>query len=151
MGLADRALDAADEHMDDWVDKALDKAAALLDDAAPAGTPGLGGLAHEAGAAALLALDGHKDDLAVLGRFGAAFALAAFGAGETDERVLDYLRQSATFEERLAAQRDASAALDQATADREAAWASLKETLQDVGRVAVRYVVPFLVAALAAV
>lgn len=150
MSLLDTAGRAADEHMDDWVDKLLDRAGKLLDDAAPVGPPGLGSLSHEAGAAALIALEGHKDDLARLGRFGAAFALAAFGAGETEEQILTWLRQGATFEERLKAQADATSALSQATAEREAAWDSLKKTLQDVGRVAVRYVVPFLVAALAA-
>lgn len=151
MSLADKGVDLADEHMDAWVEKALEKARSILDDNAPMRGPGPTTLAHEAAVAALDALDAHRDDLAVLGRWSAASALAAFGAGQADAEALAWVRAGATFEERLTFQRGSTEQLDEARRAREAAWASLRATLEDVGRAAIRYLVPFLVAALAAV
>lgn len=146
MSLADTAAD----HMDDWVGKALDAARQGLDRLAPRLAPGPTTLAHEAAVAALDALEDHKADLAALGKVGSAYLLSSFGVGEPAERTLEWLRKSASFEERLAAQRVATGALLDALAAREAAWESLLATLEDVGRAAVRYLAPVLTAALLA-
>lgn len=134
------------DKIDAWVDSALTHARDLLDAHAPEEPAPL----HDAASAALDALEKHRVDLATLGRWSSAFALGAFSAGESDEAILKWLAQGATFEERIAAQREATRSLAEASAAREAAWASLKATLQDVGQAVLRYVLPFVVAAIAA-
>ena len=102
----------------------------------------------ELGREALAAIEERKAPLAALGRARALAVLAQLGAGREDEARLLYLAAGATLAERLAASEALTLATLAATRERELAWDEVRSLLQDAGQLALRVLIPVLLAAL---
>lgn len=101
--------------------------------------------------AALAALAQLEADKAVVGRIGASAFVAIvsrLALGQEDEARVIFLRDEATFDQRMAAMDAASQATVQEKRRREEAWDSAKQVAQRILSAAGKIAVPLLLAAI---
>lgn len=146
--VATHAARAVDDHAEGWLDRGIDRARDLLERQAVAARQPVEVALAELGREALAAIEERKAPLAALGRARALAVLAQLGAGREDEARLLYLAAGATLAERLAASEALTLATLAATRERELAWDEVRSLLQDAGQLALRVLIPVLLAAL---
>lgn len=146
--IAVHAARAVEDRADGWLDKGLERAGDLLERQASEATRPLEVALVELGRDALDAVEARKSALASLGKARALAVLVQLGAGREDEARLLYLATAATFEERLAASEASTVATLAATRAREEAWDEVKQLAKEVGAIALKTLIPILLAAL---
>lgn len=144
MSLLDKAADKAhavvDEEADDWLRKGVVAGRKYLDRLDP--------VERDAAARALDLVEEHQDALADVGRARLLAAIAWTGLGETERARRAWLAGGATFAERRAASAVSTARTLEETQRREKAWEEFQKFAKEAGLVALRVVLPILLAAL---
>lgn len=102
----------------------------------------------ELGREGLASVEARKGALVRLGKARAFAVLAQLGAGRENEARLLYLETSATLEERLAASEASTVATLAAAREREEAWDEVLTIAREVGALALKALIPVLLAAL---
>ena len=77
----------------------------------------------------------------------ALFERVFSGYGANEDTRLTYFRTQATYDERIRAQKEGTLALLEAKLAREESWDAFVEMLKDIGQLALRTVIPVLLAA----
>lgn len=146
--IAVHAARAVDDKGDGWLDKGIERARDMLERQVSEATRPLEVAMAELGRDALDAVDERKGALATLGKARALAVLVQLGAGREDEARLLYLATAATFGELLAASEASTQATLAATRAREEAWDEIKKLAKEVGAIALKALIPILLAAL---
>lgn len=164
--LAARAGEQVDDHADEWLARGLESARAEVErrrgelrdqvfDPAFDGAPDPERkrveveaqlLAHTGDA--LDVLEEHQGALAHLGRARFAALVVQLGAGREDEARRLYLASGASFAERRAASATSTETTLADTAAREQAWREVLAGAREIGLLALKAAIPFLLAAL---
>lgn len=139
MSLLSSIAGLAEDKGADAIEDLLGKAAELADEHLDGPEAGL---AKEA----LEGLSERTEELAHLGTAGVVALVTRWTFQGASAAKLTYLAQSATFEERRAASHAATADAVKARSDRDQAWETVKATLEDVGKIALK-LIPLLLAA----
>lgn len=147
--IAAHAARAVDDKTPEWLDKGIDRARDLLERQASEATRPVEVALAELGRDALEAVEERKGALAHLGKARMLSVLVQLGAGREDEARLLYLASGASsFEELLAASDKSTAATAVATHAREKAWTEVRDLAKEVGAIALKALIPILLAAL---
>lgn len=145
MSLLDEAArklrDEVEEHADEWLDRGLEAAQALIDEHLQGGDAAMASDVVE-----VLAI--HRDYLADMGRYGVGALLVKTGVGlDMQAREQFLTTRSSKADDVEGIMQAANKALRE-TRRRELAWEGLSAMLASVGKAALRLAVPFLLAAL---
>lgn len=146
--LREKGLPKADKAVDRGLSKAIEKARewvqsdeGLAFGGAPVRAAALDGLDRIERAAPSL---GHLASREIRGLFEQVFQ----GYGSSEEVRNTYFRTAATYEERIERAYELASYLAEETIDREKAWEEFKALLKDLGTLALRTLVPLVLAAL---